>query len=841
MSLVRLRWLLIPMLLLFAPWQVRADPRLEARRHFRNGMSLIERGEFERGIEELKAAYDIKPHQSVLFNIARAYQDSGQIAEAVEYYRLYLAGNPSDAATVRPMVDRLEASIAKPPPAPEAPAPTPTPEQSELNPELTAALDDQRVRRLDSLLERLEAAVDRAEARAEEPPPMTPASAPPPVTSFDEEDAGTVPYEELVVTASRRAQSAIEASSAMTVITREEIRMSGATSLVEVLRRVPGAEVMQLGVGSANVSLRGFNQRLANKVLVLIDGRTEYQDFLGLTIWSGLPIGLEEIERIEVIRGPGSALYGANAMLGVINIITRSPGTGPRAELNALGGSGNSASTSFVTSAREKNLRYRLSVAYQQADKWSRDFAEGRPDMVSRAEDPNLALRSTRANLTAVYGFTRAVQLAGSAGVNRFFTETYPLGLLRNYYLDATTAYAKADLNAGPVRLKLFWNHFGGLASPQYEAMGQRSLATRIASNVYDAEALVHHELEFGGLHRIDVGVSGRVKNVLWDYLAGSQREYHAAAFVQDEWSPIRQLRFVGSWRVDRHPLLDGGEPGYAQSPRLSAIFLPNPSHALRASASTAFRQPTFLESYTSIRVPVPGVNGASALTSGDRALRPEQLVAFELGYRGESARLGLEWDVALYQNQVRDLIGLSAIRPLPAGSSFDPQSGTFLLGRSTFQNEPGLYTARGAELGARYAPIDGLGLRAAVALQNISVSEVPDGTVCGPCTQAPVGKIFGGFSYRSRFGLDLGADASWTSSTTWIEREPAASDPTQIQALANPLSAYTVVSARVAWRLLEDRLTVALIGSQLGPVHQQHPFGNAIDRRFFANLTVTP
>ncbi len=61
-------------------------------------------------------------------------------------------------------------------------------------------------------------------------------------------------------------------------------------------------------------------------MLLLVDGRTEYQDFLGLTLWPALPIGLEEIERIEVIRGPGSALYGANAMLGVINIITRAPG-----------------------------------------------------------------------------------------------------------------------------------------------------------------------------------------------------------------------------------------------------------------------------------------------------------------------------------------------------------------------------------------------------------------------------------------------------------------------------------------------------------------------------------
>ena len=157
------------------------------------------------------------------------------------------------------------------------------------------------------------------------------------------EESTQAPYEETVVTASRREQSTLEAPNATTVITAEEIRLSGATTLPDLLRRVPGAEVMALGVGSHNSSFRGFNQRIANKVLVLLDGRTEYQDFLGLTLWQGIPVGLDEIERIEVIRGPGSALYGANAMLGVVNIITRSPGTGPRAQLSATAGNGNSA------------------------------------------------------------------------------------------------------------------------------------------------------------------------------------------------------------------------------------------------------------------------------------------------------------------------------------------------------------------------------------------------------------------------------------------------------------------------------------------------------------------
>src|SRR4029077_11124399 len=90
-----------------------------------------------------------------------------------------------------------------------------------------------------------------------------------------------------------------------------------------------GVDIMETTGGQTEVSLRGFNQRLSNKVLVLVNGRSVFVDLLGATFWQSLSIGVEDIERIEVVRGPGSALYGADAFNGVINIITKAPGTGP--------------------------------------------------------------------------------------------------------------------------------------------------------------------------------------------------------------------------------------------------------------------------------------------------------------------------------------------------------------------------------------------------------------------------------------------------------------------------------------------------------------------------------
>ncbi|RKH08306.1 TonB-dependent receptor [Corallococcus sp. CA047B] len=824
-----------------------ADARLEARRHFRNGMNLIEQKQFDEGIAELEEAYKIKPHPSVLYNIARAYQDAGRLDEALDAFKRYLASNPPDATNVQAQVTRLEATQRAA--SAEAPAPGSTSgtQDSTLPMPPPPPTSIQAQQQLATLMERLEKAVNRAESLASGQPqqPQATATASGPkapsgsAEAGDTSDQGLVPYEERVVTASRRAQSSLEAPNATTVITAEDIRLSGATTLPELLRRVPGADVMAMGVGSSNVSLRGFNQRLANKVLVLVDGRTEYQDFLGLTLWAGLPVGLEEIDRIEVIRGPGSALYGANAMLGVINIITQAPGTGRRARFSALAGGGNTVQGSFVSHGQNGALRYRASAAYRQEDKWTLDYGSGRPDFALTGPDPEVGLRGARGNLSTVYSFAEGRAVGLSGGVHRYTTEAYPLGLLRNYYIDALGAYAKADVELGSVKLKAFWNHLSGDAGPQYEAIGQRSLATTVESNVFNGEALYARGFELAGEHQVNIGVEGRLKRVAFGYLDGLREEFHAAAFIQDEWRIVQPLRLVVSYRVDRHPLLNKGNPGIAQSPRLSAVFQPIEGHAFRASVATAFREPTFLESYTRLPVPVPGVNGVSVLTTGNRELRPERLNALELGWRGESPRLGLDWDVALYQNTVKDLIGLSAVQRLPAGESYDSGSGSYLVGRSLFTNENAIYTARGVEAGLSLSPIDGLGIKASAALQNVT-SDLPE-EGCGPCSQAPGFKVFGGITYRTRADLEFGIDAAFTSSSTWVEREPAANDPTRVELLSNNLPAYAVVNARVGYEVVKDLASVSLMGSQLGGTHAEHPFGNRIERRVFANLTVTP
>lgn len=140
-----------------------------------------------------------------------------------------------------------------------------------------------------------------------------------PLAEFDLEQLMTME----VSTASRKVQPLARTPAAAYVITSDEIRRSGANSIPEALRLAPGVEAAQISPSKWSVSIRGFAGRLANKLLVLIDGRSIYSDSFSGVYWEMYDLRLEDIERIEVIRGPGATLWGGNAVNGVINIITR--------------------------------------------------------------------------------------------------------------------------------------------------------------------------------------------------------------------------------------------------------------------------------------------------------------------------------------------------------------------------------------------------------------------------------------------------------------------------------------------------------------------------------------
>src|SRR6202166_3575475 len=143
----------------------------------------------------------------------------------------------------------------------------------------------------------------------------------------DRQDLSTLSMEDLmnvkVTSVSKREETLSRTASAIFVITQEDIQNSGATNIPDLLRMVPGLDVEQIDGSTWAISARGFNQQSSNKLLVLIDGRTVYSPLFSGVDWDAQAVPLENIDRIEVIRGPGASVWGANAVNGVISIITK--------------------------------------------------------------------------------------------------------------------------------------------------------------------------------------------------------------------------------------------------------------------------------------------------------------------------------------------------------------------------------------------------------------------------------------------------------------------------------------------------------------------------------------
>src|SRR2546430_1981273 len=186
-------------------------------------------------------------------------------------------------------------------------------------------------------------------------------------------DVTTMSVEDLmnmqVTSVSKRTQKVADAAAAIFVITQEDIRRSGATSIPEALRLVPGVQVARIDENKWAISSRGFNGRFANKLLVLIDGRSVYTPLFSGVYWDAQDVMLEDVDRIEVIRGPGATLWGANAVNGVINIITKSASNTQNGIITADAGNELQASGGARFGGKIGNSTYYR--AYSKYFKWN--------------------------------------------------------------------------------------------------------------------------------------------------------------------------------------------------------------------------------------------------------------------------------------------------------------------------------------------------------------------------------------------------------------------------------------------------------------------------------------
>ncbi|MBI4831948.1 MAG: TonB-dependent receptor, partial [Candidatus Lindowbacteria bacterium] len=453
----------------------------------------------------------------------------------------------------------------------------------------------------------------------------------------------------IVFSAAKMEQPITQSPSSISVITAEDIRRSGATNIADLLRRVPGLDVIRITQSDANISARGFDEPGANAVLVLIDGRSVYLDFFGNILWDSLPIVMEEIERIEVIRGPGSALYGANAFSGVINIITKTPEQLQGTTVSSTIGQFETFINTVIHAGVQDRWSYKVVGSWNETNSMEFDDTNERED--------------AKASALLGYQFENDSKLTFSTGFDDGDGNTLAGDSV--FAREGTLYYAKLNYDYEIWKFQTYYN-MTDLDVADEISEEERS----IVNNVVDFE--IQNTLEPNDENILIWGLNYRYNRVVSRELIGrNQTENVFSIYAQDEFRPVADLAITGGVRFDHHPIT-----GHHFSPRLSAVYEPWENHVFRATFSQAFRNPAFVESYLDLMImteaaPLPDF---PVTLTGNRDLDSEQITSFELGYQTRQLqnRLGLKAEV--FYNLLDDFITLLpvSVDPFPPPTSFD-------------------------------------------------------------------------------------------------------------------------------------------------------------------------
>jgi len=616
--------------------------------------------------------------------------------------------------------------------------------------------------------------------------------------------------EESVSIAARHEQPISQAPSNVYVITDEDIRHSGATDIPTLLRRIPGLDVMQMNSADFNVSVRGDNQNNANKLLVMVDGRSIYLDVQGTMNWKLLPVTLPKIKRIEVLKGPASAVWGFNAFDGVINIITKSPEDMKGTTLQFGGGGHGTLMASAIQAGKVDKFGYRLSIGHNQNASWS--------------NSNSLAFRDNLFNALTEYTLTPESKLKISGGIVDANAFNSIVGQDVIVSQRPAQRYASISYERSNFFVRAFWNQLDITANPRFHPplAPLLSLTNRDGSttqtylgNTYNID--VQHSLDLWSGNYVTYGLNYRFNTLSSNTLSQNGSENRLGFFVQDEWKIAPPFTIVAGIRYDLDTFINP-----TISPRVALLYAPSRDHTFRFSGSVAYRPPALLDKKEDVRVttnpPLPSVTTA---VLGGQNLSPEQIISYDMGYQGWYWRHRLRVRADVFYNHISDLI------------SIRNQSATL----ATFSNDTGSADIYGGEVG-----VEILAAKWLTGFANYSYQEIHQ-TVAGRDQRAgPRNKFNVGLRGEWDNGLSAEAIFHYYGSASY---PPGQSFTTFSQAslvsLPNPnVGAYNLLNLRAGYRFWRDKAEVAVSAfNALNDKHLEYPLGETIGSRVMGWLTV--
>jgi iron complex outermembrane receptor protein len=514
--------------------------------------------------------------------------------------------------------------------------------------------------------------------------------------------------------ASRAPERIVEAPAAISVVEPRLLEANTITGQVPMaLKETPGVDLVQSGVNDFNVNTRGFNSSLNRRMLVLQDGRDLAIAFLGSQEWNTLSVPLEELGRIEVVRGPGSALYGANAFSGVIALTTPAAREIVGTKLTIGGGELESlrGDLSHAGVAAGGRFGYRVNGGYYRSDTFTRsrtlvngsslatEYAPATDNTVGPARELRPLSGQTleagtgaplgdRDDLQNIYGSARldyylpgGSVVSADGGAARVENEVLVTGIGRVQIEKALRPWARLGWAAERFNVFGYWNARRTL-DPQFSLASGAPL--RETSDIFHVEGQTNFRfLEDRG--RVVVGTSYRNTNVdteltLMEAANDNRSDDLYAGYGQVEFDIIPQVKLVAAARID-----DGTLINTQFSPKGAIVFSPNENHSIRATVNQAFQTPNYSEFFLRVAAGAPanftqletglrasalgpalaGVPVGTLFTTsaavpvfarGNAGLDVESTTGYELGYKGAFAnRVYVTLD--LYYNSISDFV----------------------------------------------------------------------------------------------------------------------------------------------------------------------------------------